>query len=180
MTLLVVISAFTSTFDLLSGQVGELGTQINQHQVIIRTARYDFVTALYECGSHRLRIFLHLRLILLVRGIERFAEATALAAITCCQRLPWMPGKTAEFNIADIFLISPFGVLTPHGFSKSLPIRITPPARAAQGFVGGPSNDMSVFHRIVKQPGGNQARRMRHVDHRQRAHFVGDLWRIRL
>ena len=48
-------------------------------------------------------------------------------------------------------------------------------ARAAQGFVGGRSNDMSVFHRIVEQPGGNQARRMRHVDHQQRAHFVGDL-----
>ena len=63
----------------------------------------------------------------LYSGCKHSPKATALAAITCSNGPPWMPGNTAESNSCDIILISPFGVFLPHGLGKSLPIMMTPP-----------------------------------------------------
>ena len=63
----------------------------------------------------------------LYSGSSASPKATALAAITCSSGPPWIPGNTAESSNCDIFLISPFGVFFPHGFSKSLPNRMIPP-----------------------------------------------------
>jgi hypothetical protein len=41
--------------------------------------------------------------------------------------VPCVPGKTAISNKWLIILTFPFGSFTPNGFSKSLPIIITPP-----------------------------------------------------
>ena len=60
-------------------------------------------------------------------GCRISPKATALAAITCSNGPPWIPGKTAESSNWDIILISPFGVFLPHGLGKSLPIMMTPP-----------------------------------------------------
>jgi len=48
-------------------------------------------------------------------------------------------------------------------------------ARPAQGLVGRRGDDMGVFHGIVEQSGGNEARRVGHVYQQQRPDLVGDL-----
>ena len=52
---------------------------------------------------------------------------TALAAMTCSNGPPCVPGNTAEFSNMLIILGSPFFVVRPQGFSKSLPMRMIPP-----------------------------------------------------
>ena len=60
-------------------------------------------------------------------GCNASLKATALAAITCSNGPPWIPGKTALLSSWLIFFTSPFGVFNPQGLSKSLPIRMIPP-----------------------------------------------------
>ena len=60
-------------------------------------------------------------------GCKASSKATALAAMTCSSGPPCIPGNTAELSSWLIIFTSPFGVFFPHGFSKSLPIRMIPP-----------------------------------------------------
>ncbi len=60
-------------------------------------------------------------------SVSASPNATALAAMTCSNGPPWVPGKTAPSRIALIILISPLGVVKPQGLGKSVPIIITPP-----------------------------------------------------
>ena len=59
---------------------------------------------------------------------SRFSpKPTALAAMTCSSGPPCVPGNTAELRSMLIIFTSPFLVVSPHGFSKSLPISMIPP-----------------------------------------------------
>ena len=60
-------------------------------------------------------------------GCRASPKATALAAMTCSNGPPCVPGKTALSSSWLIIFTTPFGVFLPQGFSKSLPIRMMPP-----------------------------------------------------
>ena len=68
------ISRHERFFGLFAGQFGKFRTQVNQHQVIIRTARYDFVSTTGERLGHCCRILLYLLLVLLISRFQRFTE----------------------------------------------------------------------------------------------------------
>ena len=90
MFLLVVMSAATRQRSAsLPVSSGELRAQVDQHEVVVRTARNDLVAALDECLGHSLGVLLHLQLVLPVLGLQRLAERYgALAAITCSSGPP--------------------------------------------------------------------------------------------
>ena len=75
-----------------------LSTEIEQEQVVVRPAGDDAVTARLQHAHHRARVVEHLALIAANSGCSASRNATALAAITCINGPPCVPGKIIELS----------------------------------------------------------------------------------
>ena len=62
----------------LTCQIGELGAEVNQHQVVVGTAGYNLIASVDKCLGHRCGILLDLELILLELGLQSLIECHGL------------------------------------------------------------------------------------------------------
>ena len=159
----------------LARQFGELRAQVDEHQVVVRAARDDLVAALDEGGGHGCGVLLHLRLILLVGGFQRFAEGYGLGGDDVLQRTALDAREDGRIEDLRHHLHDALRRGLAPGVLEVLAHQDDAAARAAQGLVGRRGDDMRVFHGVLQQPRGDQTGRVGHVHHQQRAHLVGDL-----
>ena len=142
--------------------------------MVVRTARNDFVAAFDEGFGHGLGILLHLRLVLLVFGCERFAESDGLGGDHVFERAALNAGEDGRVEQLRHLLDDAFGRGVAPRIVEILAHEDDASARAAQRLVRRRGDDMGVFHGVVQQAGGDQSGRVGHVDEQQRAHLVGD------
>ena len=117
-------SAFSATLPVRSGYFWRRSSNIEWLSVPPLTMLKPFSTSAWA----RTEAFFFTCIAYSFQLGRRFSpKPTALAAITCSNGPPWLPGNTAELKSIDIGFKSPFLVVKPQGLSKSLPIRIIPP-----------------------------------------------------
>ena len=143
--------------------------------MVVRTARYDLVTALHESGGHRGGVLLHLSLILLVGRLQRLAESHGLGGDDVLQRTALDAREYGRIEDLRHHLHGALRRGLPPGILEILAHQDNAAAGPAQGLVGRRGDDMGVFHGVVQQPGGDQSGRVGHVHHQQGPHLVGDL-----
>ena len=73
-------------FGHLTGEVGELRAQVDEHAVVVRSAGDDLVTLVDEGLGHDGGVLLHLRLVGLVFGLQRLLEGHGLGGNDVLQR----------------------------------------------------------------------------------------------
>ena len=99
MFLFTVMSAATKGFlGHLTGQVGELRAQVDQHAVVVRTAGDDLVPFVREGLGHSGGVRFHLCLVRLVFRLQSLSEGYGLGCDHMLQRTALDTRNTAESN----------------------------------------------------------------------------------
>ena len=117
-------SAFSATLPVSSGYLVRRSTSIEWLSVppeMILKPRFT------SSSASTAAFFLTWRAYSFHSGRRISPKATALAAMTCSNGPPWVPGNTELSRQADIIFTTPLGVVRPFGLGKSSPIMMTPP-----------------------------------------------------
>ena len=139
---------------LLGGLAGETFiAEIDEHEMVVRSAGHELVAARDEGLRERLRVGDDaLRIVDTKARRSSASNATALAAITCSSGPPCQPGNTVLATMAACSVLQ----------------RIMPPRGRAASCERGGRDDVGVRHRRGYTPVADEPREVRHVDHEDR------------
>ena len=138
---------------------GAFGTQVDEHQVIVRPAGNDAESAGGQFGSEFRRIEPHLMLIGFEFIGERLFEAHGLGGDDVLQRSALKAGENGGVDRLDVLLSAE---------DQTAP-------GAAERLVRGRGDHVAVGHGIGMFPRRDEPCDMGHVDEKFRSHLVGDL-----
>ena len=163
-----------SLFSHLTGKVGELGAEVEQDAVVVGTARSHFISLVDECLSHSLSVGAYLLLIVHKFGSESFAKCHSFGRDNVFERAALHAGEYGRVeerrHLANHALRSGFAPR----IVEVLAEQNDTATRAAEGFVSGRSDDVSIFHRVFEQTGSDETCRVSHINHKYGAHLIGD------
>jgi len=103
--------------------------------MVISTVGHDFISLIDKTPGHNGSILLYLRYVLSIGIGKCFPEGNCLGGNDMFEGTSLSTRKNSQIQKIDIILISPFGVVKPQGFGKSIPIMINRPSAPA-GFYG--------------------------------------------
>ncbi len=131
--------------------------EVNEHEVIVRAAADQVVTAVNKRRSHRLGILDHLLHVIFVAGLQAFPERHGLGSNHMLQRSALHAGEDTAVEQCAHFSDGPFGRFTAPGVIKILAHHDDAAARPAQCFVRGRGHDVAMRHWISEQTGSDQS-----------------------
>ena len=135
------------------------GTEIEEHQVVVRAARHEFKALGKELFGKRLGVCDDLFLVGDEGGLQRLAEADGFRRDDVEQGTALDPREDRLVDLLrDLFVV---------GEDQTA-------ARTAQGLVGRRRHDVGVGQGRGMEPRGDQPRDMRHIDHQVRPDAVRD------
>ncbi len=133
--------------------------QVHGHQVVVRAAGDKAQPLVQQRLGQHAGVLCDILLIFFEFRLQRFAEAHGLGRDDMLQR--------AALGTRENSLVDGLGVL--------LPAQDQAAAGAAQRFVGGGCHHVGIGHGVRVQASGHKPRDVRHIHHKQRAVFPGDL-----
>ncbi len=142
--------------------------------MIVRSTGNNLIPFAQEGIAHGLRIGDDLLLIGDKFRLESFEKGYGLGGNDMLQRAALYTGEYAGIkNGAHLLHLALRSGQAP-GIVEVLAHQDHAATRATEGLVGGRSDDMGIFDRILQQAGGDKAGGMSHVDPQECAHLVGD------
>ena len=159
----------------LTGELGELGAEVDEHQVVVGTTGDDLVALVDEGFAHHLGVLHHLLDVLVVAVGQSFAEGDGLGGDDVLQRTALGAGEHgAVEQSAHLLDLALRGGLAPR-IVEVLTHEDHTAAGSAEGLVGRRGDDVAIFQGIVQVSLGDEAAGMADVAHEDGADLVGDL-----
>ena len=135
------------------------GTQVSQHQMVVRTAGNQIEAFLQQCLCHGLRILYHVMGIGLELRLHCFLQTDCLCRNHVLQRAALCAGKYGRIQLFAIFFLC----------------QNQTAAGTTQRLVGGSRNNIRIGNGAHVCTAGNQTGNMCHIHHKNGANFVGDV-----
>ena len=158
----------------LSGQVGELRTKVDQHQVVVGATGDDVVSLLDECLGEGLGVLLDLDLVVTELRLQSLVEGDGLCGDAVLERTALDAREYGGVDHGTHLLDLALRRGDAPGVVEILADEDDAAARTAEGLVRGGCDDVGILHGVLKQTRGDEAGGMCHVDHEDGAYLVGD------
>ena len=159
----------------LAGEFRETGAQIHKDAVVVCAAAHNLVALCNHSLRHSLGILLHLLLIVFVFRLQSLAESHSLGGNHMLKRTALNTREHRRVENSRHLLHNALRCRFAPWILEILAEQNQAAARTAESLVGSRCHDMRIFQRIVEQSGSDKSGRVSHVDHQQRAYFIGNL-----